>query len=48
METVEDDLELAEGFKAKAEAAIGDLLRYENERGGGGSPFLVRIAGVTG
>lgn len=45
-ETVEDDAELAQVQQSKADLAIADLVRYDNERTSPG-PFIVGIAGVT-
>jgi len=46
-ETVEDNPELAEVAKGKAEQAVSDLIRYDNERQGGGAPFQIGIQGLT-
>lgn len=45
-ETVEDDAELAQVQQNKADLAVADLVRYDNERASSGS-FVVGIAGVT-
>lgn len=46
-ETVEDNPELGEFQKGKAEAAAGDLIRFKNEREGGDGIFTVGIVGQT-
>lgn len=46
-ETVEDNPELAEQQKTKAELAISELIRYDNERGSGSGVFMPGIVGVT-
>lgn len=45
-ETVEDNSEIAAVEQEKADLAISDLERYDNERAGSG-PFLVSILGET-
>jgi hypothetical protein len=45
-ELVEDDAELAEFHQGKADLAVSDLTRYDNERQGA-EPFVVQISGVT-
>lgn len=45
--TVEDNPELAEYHKGKADLAVSDLIRYDNERQAGDGIFLPGIAGVT-
>lgn len=46
-ETIEDNADLAEVFKGRADTAIGDLIRYDNERSTGNGIFQVRISGVN-
>jgi hypothetical protein len=45
-ETVEDDAELAQVQQGKADLAVADLVRYDNERASSG-PFVVGILGAT-
>jgi hypothetical protein len=45
-DTVEDNPELAEAAKAKADNAVGQLVRYDNERQAGEGVFKVPVAGV--
>lgn len=45
-ETVEDDAELAQVQQNKADLAVADLVRYDNERVTPG-PFVAGIAGIT-
>jgi hypothetical protein len=47
-ESVEDNPELAEQQKAKAEAAVSELVRYDRQRRSGDGIFTMPIAGVTG
>jgi len=46
--TVEDNPELGEIQKSKADLAISELVRYDNERGAGDGIFTIAIVGVTG
>lgn len=46
-ETVEDNPELGEFQKGKAEAAAGDLIRWKNEREAGDGVFTIGISGLT-
>lgn len=46
-ESIEDNPELAEVQKAKADFAVGELARYDNQRRTGNGVFRVPIAGVT-
>lgn len=44
---VEDDEELAQINREKADLAVGDLIRYDNERHSGSGVFRPGIVGVT-
>jgi len=46
-ETVEDNPELAEQQKAKADLAVSELVRYDNKRRSGSGVFRIPIAGMT-
>jgi hypothetical protein len=45
--TVEDNPELAEVQKGKADLALSELVRYDNERASGDGIFIPGIVGVT-
>lgn len=45
--TVEDNPELAEVQKGKADLAVSELVRYDNERSSGDGIFIPGIVGVT-
>lgn len=46
-ESVEDNPELAEVHKAKSEAAVAELLRFDYQRRSGDGNFTIPILGVT-
>jgi len=46
-ETVEDNQELAEAKRAEFDAAVGELVRFDNERQAGEGLFQVPVLGVT-